>query len=186
MHKIMVVTFGLMFAFKGAAIADEAQDSFFQNLQATCGHSYVGSVVEGNESDTAWRQARIVIHVPSCDQALGDEIRIPLHVGDDTSRTWIISRTKNGLQLKHDHRHEDGTADAVSMYGGHTTDSGSSTQQTFPVDAFSKALFTENGLDVSVHNTWTLTVTPGDQLSYQLSRPGRLFKVAFNLRQPLH
>lgn len=186
MHKTMLAAIGIMLIWSGAVVADDAQKAFLQNLKEICGHSYLGSVVESNEGDTAWRQAKIVIHTPSCEQDMSDEIRIPLYVGEDKSRTWIISKTENGLRLKHDHRHADGTADAVSMYGGDTMDSGSKTQQSFPVDDFSKTLFVENGLDDSVNNTWTISVVPNDRLSYRLSRPGRLFQVDFDLSKSLN
>ena len=35
------------------------------------------------------------------------ELRMPFQVGENKSRTWVLSKTKNGLQLKHDHRHDD-------------------------------------------------------------------------------
>jgi hypothetical protein len=55
------------------------------------------------------------MHVRTCSE---NALRIPFHVGDDHSRTWVITRTENGLRLKHDHRHEDGSEDAVTQYGG--------------------------------------------------------------------
>lgn len=190
MYKIISATIGLLLisgvSASGSAVADDAQKAFFQSLKETCGKSYLGKVVESNESDTSWREARIVIHTPACDMDMSSEIRIPLHVGENTSRTWIVSKTENGLRLKHDHRHSDGTPDAVSMYGGDSADSGSATEQNFPVDDFSKALFVKNGLDVSVSNIWTLSIVPNERLSYRLSRPGRLFQIDFDLNAPIN
>ena len=57
----------------------------------------------------------------SCDLA---EIRIPFHVGEDRSRTWVMTPTSVGLRLKHDHRHEDGSEDEVTQYGGDTRGTG--------------------------------------------------------------
>jgi len=37
------------------------------------------------------------------------EIRIPFRVGEDKSRTWILSLDDRGLLFRHDHRHADGT-----------------------------------------------------------------------------
>ena len=184
MLKTMTTTTIMLLICGAAAIADEKQQAFFQSLKNICGNSYLGTVVKSNESDTSWREAKIVIHTPPCDQDMSKEIRIPLHVGADKSRTWIISKTETGLRLKHDHRHSDGTPDAVSMYGGDTVDSGTTNQQNFPVDDFSKALFLENGLDVSITNVWRLSVENA-HLSYRLSRPGRLFQVDFDLSKPI-
>ena len=59
----------------------------------------------------------LVMHVRSCTPG---ELRIPFHVGEDHSRTWVLTRTTSGLRLKHDHRHADGTEDVLTMYGGNT------------------------------------------------------------------
>jgi hypothetical protein len=57
-----------------------------------------------------------------------------IHVGENRSRTWIFSRTVQGILLKHHHRHEDGSEDAVTQYGSWTTLRGSASQQFFPTD----------------------------------------------------
>ena len=44
--------------------------------------------------------------------------RIPVYVGDDHGGTWTLTRTADGLRLKHDHRLEDGSEDVVTRYGG--------------------------------------------------------------------
>ena len=71
------------------------------------------------------------------------------------------------------------------MYGGDTAASGSAGEQNFPADDFSKDLFVKNGLDVSVTNTWTLSIVPNERLSYRLSRPGRLFQIDFDLSKAI-
>ena len=121
------------------------------------------------------------MHVRDCTR---DTVRIPLHVGDDRSRTWVITRTATRLRLKHDHRHQDGSEDVLTQYGGDTVDAGSAARQEFPVDAESKALFTRENRQVSNTNTWAIEVEPGRVFVYELSRPGgRLFRVAFDLTQ---
>ena len=56
------------------------------------------------------------------------ELRVPFHVGDNL-RTWILTRTDSGLRLKHDHRHEDGSDDPVTMYGSDTATPGTAARQ---------------------------------------------------------
>src|SRR3546814_12097458 len=80
------------------------------------------------------------MHVRGCD-APARELRVPFHVGDDHSRTWVITRTADGLRLKHDHRHADGSEDVLTMYSGDTDAPGSAVRQEFPVDAESIAQF---------------------------------------------
>src|SRR5690606_25964513 len=105
------------------------------------------------------------------------ELRVPFHVGDNHSRTWILTRTEQGLRLKHDHRLEDGSDDPVTMYGGDTAEAGTAVRQAFPVDAESIALFERDGMSVSTSNTWVMEIEPGQRFLYELSRPGgRLFQ----------
>jgi len=122
------------------------------------------------------------MHVRGCEPA---ELRIPFHVGDDHSRTWVITRTAQGLRLKHDHRHEDGSEDRLTMYGGDTVSVGSASRQEFPVDGESRALFQRQGLAASVTNTWAMEIEPATRFVYELARPGRLFRVEFDLSQPV-
>ena len=116
---------------------------------------------------------------------------IPFHIaglgpdgGWNRSRTWIVTRTPTGLRLKHDHRHADGSADELTMYGGDTAEPGTTTRQTFPVDAESIALFTRTGRSVSNSNIWSIETTT-DGFTYGLSREGRDFRVTFDYGQPI-
>ena len=163
-------------------------DQFLAALATHCGQAFAGRVV-ANEPVTgqpdAFEGKELVMHVRGCDSP-AEEIRVPFHVGDDHSRTWVITRTEEGLRLKHDHRHEDGSEDVQTMYGGDTVSEGSAVRQEFPVDAHSVALFQREGLLASTTNTWALEIEPGKRFLYELSRPeGRLFKVEFDLTQPV-
>jgi hypothetical protein len=93
-----------------------------------------------SQADSAFAASVLVMHVRECS---ADEIKVPFHVerdGEwDRSRTWVITRTADGLRLKHDHRHEDGTDDAVTMYGGDTATPGTEIRQEFPVELVFKA-----------------------------------------------
>ena len=124
----------------------------------------------------------MVMHVRECS---GDEIRIPFHIGEDRSRTWVITRDDSGLTLKHDHRHEDGSEDVLTQYGGATADEGTATRQEFPADYFSKDLFTREGIEVSAANVWAVEVIPGETFAYELNRPNRHFRAEFDLSSPV-
>ena len=162
-------------------------DAFLAAIATHCGKSYAGRIVANEPKPTtpdAFEGKTLVMHVRGCD-APATRIEIPFHVGDDHSRTWILTRTDAGLRLKHDHRHEDGTPDATTMYGGDTASAGSATRQEFPVDAESIALFKREGLNASVENTWAMEIHPA-MFAYELSRPGgRMFRVEFDLAQPV-
>ena len=161
------------------------QNQFFASLASHCGKAFEGKVVSTDAADTKFAKQKLVMHVREC----GDtQLKIPFHVGEDRSRTWILTKiatkTASGLRLKHDHRHKDGSSDAVTMYGGDTNQEGSAELQSFPVDKESIANFNVNGLKASVTNTWQMGVT--DKIfSYRMFREGRDFKVEFDLSQPI-
>jgi hypothetical protein len=160
-------------------------DAFLSAIASHCGQAFAGKVrVDVPASpDNAFAGKALVMHVRDCGSA---EIRIPFHVGEDRSRTWVLTRTAAGLRLKHDHRHADGSPDPVTMYGGDTAEAGTAVRQAFPVDAESIAMFGREGLAASVSNTWAMEIVPGKQFVYELSRPGgRLFQVEFDLSQPI-
>jgi len=189
-HFISLPLFALLLT---ACNGPAAQDEFVQNLMPLCGQSFAGKVVSTDAVDADWRSAKIIAGPVSCEVAA---IKMPLAVGENTSRTWVLIPEKRSLTLKHDHRHKDGTADAVSWYGGTAQTDGTSTRQEFPVDDFSIDLFEKEDLPASVVNTWAMEIVPAQMFAYELSRPptadqiaanenGRFFRIEFDLTNPL-
>jgi hypothetical protein len=164
----------------GTARPGAAADAFLARLAEHCGQAFAGRIVANDppNPDDPFVGKALVMHVRECRER---EIRIPFHVGDDRSRTWVFTRTPEGLRLKHDHRHEDGSDDDVTMYGGDTAAEGTPQRQEFPVDAESRTLFERHGLTPSVQNTWAVEIEPHERFVYELARPGRLFRVEFDL-----
>ena len=139
-------------------IAAHPQEAFWQALSSHCGRAYDGRLASKDARDTDFPQGRLIAHWAQCDEA---RIAIAFHAMDfgaagepvwDRSRTWIVTRQGTGagtrFTLKHDHRHADGEADAVTFYGGTSAEPGSVRAQDFPVDDDSVALFSREGLDV--------------------------------------
>lgn len=172
-------------ALDDAGITAAPADGFMAAIARHCGQAFAGKVVvdEPASPDNPFAGKALVMHVRECGP---DQLRLPFHVGDDHSRTWVLTRTPGGLRLKHDHRHADGSSDAVTMYGGDTAAAGTAVRQAFPVDAESVAMFEREGLKASATNTWAMEIEPGKRFLYELSRPGgRLFQVEFDLTQPV-
>jgi hypothetical protein len=160
-------------------------DAFLARMASHCGEAFAGRIVANDpvQPNDPFDGKALVMHVRECG---ADELKVPFHVGDDHSRTWVLTRTATGLRLKHDHRHEDGSEDAVTMYGGDTATAGTEIRQEFPVDAFSIEMFEREGLHASVTNTWAMEIEPGERFLYELARPGgRLFQVEFDLTTPV-
>jgi hypothetical protein len=119
---------------------------FWQTLSTYCGQAFEGEVITAPANDTTFAGKKLVMHVRSCEPG---RIRIPFQVGEDYSRTWVLTLHDSLIQLKHDHRHEDGSEDRVTQYGGMATNTGSITTQYFPADQF-----TVNLLPAAISNVW--------------------------------
>lgn len=159
-----------------------AHDDFMSSLRQLCGKSFAGRLVSTDVQDADMVGQMMIMHVASC---TANEIRIPFHVGENRSRTWLISQQTNQLRLKHRHRHLDGSEDNSSQYGGDTFNQGSSLRQEFPADDFSKALFIRTNIPNSANNIWAIEVEAGRKFSYELRRPNRHFRVEFDLTMPV-
>ncbi|WP_422357194.1 hypothetical protein [Qipengyuania flava] len=196
--------------------AASPQQVFWQALSSHCGKAYAGALASEDARDADWAGKVMVAHWAACEEdrvaiAFHVEEAPPSSsseavgetetssgseaVGRDNpwnrSRTWIVTRHGAGANtrftLKHDHRHADGEADAVTFYGGTSVEAGSARAQDFPVDAESVALFTREGLDASLTNVWRVAVDPAGskdaRFAYQLTRrndPTRRFRVEFD------
>jgi hypothetical protein len=158
---------------------DQAK-TFTELLAAKCGNSFGGTTIFPADGTDPFAGKELVMHIQTCNDST---IRIPFHVGEDHSRTWVLTNLPEGLQLKHDHRHEDGTPDEVTMYGGISTLSADSLTQRFPADAHTASL-----IPAAATNEWTMALSPnGKTFSYILKRDGKLrFQADFDLTKPLN
>lgn len=155
------------FAFGSVAQAsDDNRSAFFERLRAACGANFEGASAFPRDPGDAFAGKPLVATISSCTDT---EIRVPFTVGEDRSRTWIITKTGGGLQLKHDHRHADGTPDAQTNYGGLASHTGSALSQSFSADAYTAQL-----IPAAATNVWTLSLSEdGKTMSYYLERDGK-------------
>jgi len=153
----------------------EGLDAFWSRLQALCGKAFEGQLIETPEGEDGFAGQRLVMHVRECGDAV---IRIPFMVGEDHSRTWVLTHKSDRIELKHDHRHEDGSPDEVTLYGGTTTNTGTAGAQYFPADQHTREL-----IESAFSNVWTMRIEPGERFTYGLWRLGtpRVFRIDFDL-----
>jgi hypothetical protein len=146
---------------------------FWNKLQQHCGKAYAGKMPDGITQDD-FKGKELIMHVRSCEPG---RIRIPFVVGNNLSRTWVLTREEGLIQLKHDHRKEDGSEDKVTQYGGLATNQGFAHMQIFPADQQTASL-----LDYASGNVWWITVSD-TEFTYNLRRMGtdRLVSVVFDL-----
>lgn len=145
-----------------AAHAADSRDQFMATLHSMCGQRFEGGLtyaIDPKNDFAGKTMSTEVICTPA-------DVRMPVRVGEDRSRTWIFTRSAAGLDLRHDHRHPDGTPDAVTMYGGLANDAGSPSSQSFLADAHTFKVFPG-----SETNVWTTSFSAdGSVLTYHLDR----------------
>lgn len=153
-------------------------DQFWQQLKRHCGKTYEGTVTSGATANDGFSGKRLIMHVLSCSD---DQLLIPFNVGENRSRTWILTKKMDKIELKHDHRHEDGSKDAVTMYGGTSTNSGLPGIAMFPADQQ-----TVQTIPAAATNIWWMTINQ-NTFTYNLRRIGsdRLFTVTFDVTKPI-
>lgn len=163
-----------------------ANDVFWSELQKLCGKAFGGSISVDTSNSPDFAGKAMVMHVRSCEK---NRIRIPFFVGEDKSRTWVLTRKAGRIELKHDHRHKDGKPDAVTMYGGTSANTGMATRQFFPADEQTVRVVAPpagNAPSVAA-NIWWIDLVPGEHFVYNLRRLGsdRLFSVKFDLKNTM-
>lgn len=158
-------------------VLPSTQEAFWNNLLTHCGKAYAGTL-EAIPAPEDFAEKELKMYVMSCGEGT---IKIPFYVGDDRSRTWVLTKTANGILLKHDHRLEDGSPDEVTMYGGLTSNAGSAEVQYFPADQE-----TTDMLPGAAANLWWITLDK-TTYSYNLRRvtSPNLFSVVFDLENPI-
>lgn len=157
----------------------EAHQAFFNHLRSLCGKSFSGTQVYRSHHGDSWADYALIMHVRDCTDAL---IAIPFSVRDDRSRTWLFMAEEGRLRFRHDHRHEDGTPEDETLYGGYADESGTAFAQYFPADEYTASLIDGGG-----GNVWTVTISDDFSLfSYRLERDGeKRFRIDFDLSTPL-
>lgn len=177
--KFLFICLFLVFTFNQSTFAQTKANAgslvFWTELQKLCGKAYAGMLVSAPENDVDFKGKELVMHVRACEK---NRVRIPFFVAADKSRTWVLTKKKDQLLLKHDHRHEDGTPDKVTMYGGWTTNGGIATRQMFPADQE-----TVDVIPAAASNVWWIELVPGEYFTYNLRRMGteRFFSIKFDL-----
>jgi hypothetical protein len=158
----------------------EQHDAFWRNLSRQCGSAYPGGLTlepPGDEMLTGTEE--LIVHFRECSDA---EIRAAFHIEIeeegrdrwDRSRTWVFIRTATGIELRHDHRTEDGMPDESTWYGGHTAAAGTAERQEF--------IYAERATDDGSVRGWRVEIVPGERYTYGTIRDGAwTWRVDFDL-----
>ncbi len=171
--KKLLFFFAILISLTSMAQEKSPMEIFWNNLQAHCGQAYEGNLTKAPENDPLGEK-KLIMHMRTCEK---EEIKISFFAGEDKSRTWVLRKKGDVLELKHDHRHKDGTEDEVTQYGGTSTNTGLPHLQFFPADAHTAKLLPE-----AASNVWWITLDE-ETYTYNLRRLGtdRVFSVSFDL-----
>lgn len=153
----------------------DAQEAFWSNLVGHCGQAFAGRLVrrpDGSEMFSG--EEALVVHFRECGE---ERLGLPFHIDEDRSRTWVFTRTTAGLDLRHDHRLENGAPDPKSTwYGAPTWEDGSANRQEF---------LRETPAD-GVRTGWRVEILPGERYTYGTIRDGDWnFRADFDLTTPI-
>jgi hypothetical protein len=148
------------------------QDAFWKNLQGLCETAAVGKLLAAPPGDTQIDpNAQLLVHFWECGE---HELRFPLHVDENRSRTWVFIRHAERIELRHDHREADGSESRNTWYGASTMTAGSSQRQDF--------VTVRNG----VAGGWRVDIVPGQHFTYGTARDGEFrHHLAFDLTKPV-
>jgi hypothetical protein len=163
-----------------AEVVKTENDIFFERFKEMDGKKFAGHQVYIREDMDSWADLDLVMHVREYHHNV---VLIPFRVGDNTSRSWMLYREADGrLRFRHDHRHDDGSPEDLTLYGGYTAHGSDGFMQIFPADDF-----TCNMLRAICDNEWTL-IFSDDQatFSYILKKAGELiFQADFDLTEAI-
>jgi len=171
--KHILFSFVILITFKSFGQEVPPNQDFWKTLALHCGKAYEGEIMTPSENDP-FSGKRLVMHVVDCGEGF---MHIPFFVGEDKSRTWVLTMEEGKVKLKHDHRHEDGSEDEITQYGGIASNTGMANIQFFPADQETADLIPN-----AANNVWWITLDD-TSFTYNLRRIGsdRFFSVKFDL-----
>ncbi|MFN3557503.1 MAG: hypothetical protein ACK4VN_16205 [Bacteroidales bacterium] len=163
---------------QGIMLSD-SERGFLNNLASLCGKSFRGQQTYMQEGRESWDHLDFVMHVTVCED---NQVLIPFHLSEDRSRTWMFINENGKLRFRHDHRHEDGTPEDQTLYGGYSDGQGSAFEQYFPADEYTVDLLTD-----TLGRQWNIILAEDlSNFSYRLLYAGEIvFQADFDLTNPI-
>ncbi|MDP3468065.1 MAG: hypothetical protein Q8S11_07005 [Daejeonella sp.] len=174
--KLLFSTIGLLLF--SNLLFGQGDREFFKVLRNLEGKTFYGKAIympDTTRANDFW--GRVLSF--KVNKSKRNELKLPFNVGENQTRTWVLTKTKDGIRLKHDHRHTDGSPDSITNYGGDSDQKISNRlAQYFPADEF-----TSNLIPAARTNRWIMEFSPDKKkLYYILERNTELrFKAEFNL-----
>lgn len=161
--------------------AEETDKHFWSLLSHHCGEAFEGRLVTAAPGfDLLDGTERVIVHFRACSD---HEIRLPFHIEKepgtwDRSRTWVFFRHgADGLELRHDHRHEDGSEEDNTWYGGDAIERG---------EYWRRFIYPPRSEEMGMFMGWRIEILPEDRYTYGTMRGDEwTFRVDFDLTRPV-
>ncbi|WP_276360311.1 hypothetical protein [Daejeonella sp. H1SJ63] len=156
----------------------QSSNEFFNHLKSFKGKTIYGKAIympDTTKANDFWGKELSFTVL----QFKRSELRLPFNAGENKTRTWILKKSRHGIQLKHDHRHADGSQDSITNYGGDSDISlGTTLSQYFPADAFTAKL-----LPSASTNRWIMEFSADKKRFYYILERNKSlrFKAEFYL-----
>jgi len=156
-----------------AAQPSTPQLAFMRNLAEHCGKAYHGQITRRPESDQLFRGDEVLtVDFRECEE---NQLKLPFHVEENRSRTWVLTTTTAGIDLRHDHRHPDGRPEENTWYGAHTQAVNSEHRQEFLRES-----------DDGTNSGWAIEIVPGERYTYGTISEGVWnYRLDFDLTAPV-
>lgn len=174
--KLLCITTGLLLF--NTLLFGQVDKEFFKAIRSLEGRTVYGKAIympDTTKANDFW--GKVLSFKVS--RSKRSQLKLPFNVGENQTRTWVLTKTKAGIRLKHDHRHTDGSPDSITNYGG-DSDQKISTRlvQYFPADEFTSKL-----IPAAKTNRWIMEFSPDNKKFYYiLERDNELrFKAEFDL-----
>ena len=159
----------------------EEQLAFWERMEENCGNAYDGELADATPyyAEDFEQVDQIRIHIRECSDEL---IHTSLHVNEDHSRNLMLTREQGTLQLKHDHRYEDGTEEEISQYGGLAPKPGLSRRQIFEADSHTADILPDR-----FDNFWFLDFMDDETFAYGVHWPkhGHSIRLEFDITETI-
>ncbi|TVQ75561.1 MAG: hypothetical protein EA363_00315 [Balneolaceae bacterium] len=160
-------------------VADAPSQVFWSRLHEHCGEAFEGRLVTAAPGfDLLDGSERLIVHFRSCSDF---ETRLPFHIEEgpdawDRSRTWVFfNHGADGLELRHDHRHQDGSEEENTWYGGDAIEGGTYWQ---------RFVYPPRTEEMGVFMGWRVEIHPHERFTYGTMRDDEwTFRVDFDLSQ---
>ena len=160
---------------------NSATQEFWTRLHEHCGQAFEGRLNTAAPGyDMLDGSERLIVHFRECSDF---ETRLPFHIEEepdswDRSRTWVFfNHGADGLELRHDHRHQDGSEEENTWYGGDAIEGG---------EYWQRFVYLPRTEEMGMFMGWRVEIHPGERYTYGTMRDDEwTFRVDFDLGNPV-